>query len=458
MVERVESSPATAAPSRASSQERWPSRDSLGMPHRGTWMHQFVLMWGCWLVRGYYRMETRGEPFPEDEPVLLVQNHNNGLCDAHFLMSSTNRPIRILVKYTLMKVPLIGWMLRGMHAVPMYRKKDGVDTRKNAGAFEAIDQALQENTVVALFPEGESLNAIGLRELRSGVARMAVSAIDASDEDLGLLVVPLGVTYENRDRFRSRASSLIGPAIDVSEVLAPVGTDNARTASQVLMKEVRKQLENLIYHATSPEEHEAVCALERLMPCDDAPLGIRRQRAAQAIRRDTREGAAERHVLVGKLGTSLERGRLTGDDVLADRPGFLVTWGTFFALLPLLAVGLIAWCIPLIGALIFAKFRRTPDKKVTLHVLGGFAGFVLWIPILTLILCFGFGWWGLLFAAAIFAIGLKTFIPVVDRMLGLRGDIIRRALHRSPSEIESLRDAIRSIREAYPGAASGAAA
>ena len=415
-------------------------------------MHKFVLAWGSWLVRGYYRMETRGEPFPESEPVLLVQNHNNGLCDAHFLMSSTNRPIRILVKYTLMKVPLIGWMLRGMHAVPMYRKKDGVDTRKNAGAFEAIDQALKESTVIALFPEGESLDAIGLRDLRSGVARMAVSAIDASDEDLGLLIVPLGVTYEDRDRFRSRASSIIGAPIDVGQVLAPVGTDNARTASQVLMKEVRAQLMRLIFHANSPEEHRAVCALERLVPMDEAPLGIRRQRAAQAIRNDTREGAAERHALVSELGQSLERGRLTGDDVLAERPGFLATWGAFFALLPLLAICLLAWSVPILGAISFAKFRRTPDKKVTLHVLGGFTGFVVWIPLLTLLLCWGFGWWGILLSTVIFAIGLKTFVPVVDRMLALRGQIIRRALHRSPSEIESLRDAIRSIREAYPGA------
>lgn len=453
MVERVESPPVSAAQSAVSPYERWPSRDSLGTPHTGTWMHKFVLLWGSWLVRGYYRMETRGEPFPEKEPVLLVQNHNNGLCDAHFLMSTTNRPIRILVKYTLMKVPLIGWMLRGMHAVPMYRKKDGVDTRKNAGAFEAIDQALKENTVIALFPEGESLDAIGLRELRSGVARMAVSAIDASEQDLGLLIVPLGVTYENRDRFRSRASSIIGEPIDVDEALAGVGTENARTASQVLMKEVRKRLESLIFHATSPEEHRAVCALERLVPMDDVPLGIRRQRAARALRKDTRPDAAARHALVSELGASLERGRLTGDDILAERPGFLGTWGAFFSLLPLCAVNLLAWGVPILGALTFARFRRTPDKKVTLHVLGGFAGFVFWIPLLTLILCFGFEWWGIPISAAVFAIGFATFVPVVDRVLALRGDIIRRALHRSPEEIESLREAVRSIREAYPGAA-----
>lgn len=432
--------------------DRWPSRDSVGGPrHEGTWMHKFVLEWGNWLVRGYYDVEMRGEPFPKDTPVLLVQNHTNGLCDAHFLMSSTTRPIRILVKYTLMKTPLIGWMLRGMHAVPMYRKKDGVDTRKNAGAFEAIDEALRERTVIGLFPEGESLNATALRDLHSGVARMAVSAVDASDHDLGLQIVPIGLTYEERDRFRSHASAVIGKAIDVGPILEPVGTDNMRRASRALMTHIEAGMSGLILNAASEEEFDAVVALERLLPSDERPLGVRRREAADALRSDTGPDAGKRREAITDLGSRFADARLRSDDVLGERPGFVATHAPLLWLVPLFLVGLIAWLPSIVLALVFSRFRKTPDKLVTLRVLGGFTGFCTWVPILTLILAWTKGWIGVVAAAALFAVTWKTFTWTIDRLFEVRAKRICRAFHSRPEEIGGLRDAIGAIRSAFAG-------
>ena len=212
--------------------DAWPDRDANGGdPALSTALYRGIVRWTSWLVRGYYRVDVRGAEFAEGPPTLLVQNHTNGLVDAHMLMASTTRPIRVLVKYKLMTTPFIGWVLRATGAVPMYRKKDGVDTRQNAKSFEAIDRALREDrSVIALFPEGESLDAIGLRELRTGVGRMAISAEASKEGGIGLRVVATGVTYERRDRIRSRASVLIGEPIEVAEVLRRAKAE-ARTSA-----------------------------------------------------------------------------------------------------------------------------------------------------------------------------------------------------------------------------------
>ena len=68
----------------------WPDRDaSGGDPALSTALYRGIVRWTSWLVRGYYRVDVRGAEFAEGPPTLLVQNHTNGLVDAHMLMAST---------------------------------------------------------------------------------------------------------------------------------------------------------------------------------------------------------------------------------------------------------------------------------------------------------------------------------------------------------------------------------
>lgn len=435
----------------------WPSRDTYpGDPERASLVYRGVVRWGHCLVRGYHRFELRGHAFPEEAPVLLVQNHTNGLCDAHFLMTAGKRPIRILVKYKLMTTPLFGWLLRRMDAVPMYRKKDGVDTRQNQKSFEAIDEALAEGSVIALFPEGESLDAIGLRGLRTGVARMAISAEGAREGGIGLRIVPLGVTYERRDRYRTVASGVIAEPIDVAAVLEGLPADEPRAQVTGLMDAIRERLEGVVFSAESPEEYETVCALERILPADDTPLGLRRKDAARRLRGDRSGSADQRAEMARKIGQSLEGARLRGEDILGERPGVAGTWGPLLWIVPVVMVFGVLMLPPILAGAQLARLRKTPDKMVTLRVtftylLGAAwsAGLFLWL------LLTGAG-----VAATFVAIGFavltmtRLWPRTMDAFLRARGRIARRALEPGggSEEIEALRAGIRSIREGYGAA------
>ena len=428
----------------------WPPRDSMpGDPAKSGFIYRRIIWWGGLLVRTYHRVEVVGEAIPDSTPVLAVQNHTNGLLDAHILMCTTPRPLRLLVKYTLISAPIIGWMLRQIDAVPVYRQKDGVDTRKNAESFEAINQTLRDRAVIALFPEGESLNSIRLRKLRTGVARMAVNAELSVEGGIGVQIVPVGVTYDHRDRLRSLASAIVGPPIDVAPILAECGGEPSRETIRAILARTAEEMQKLILQSDSQEEYDTAVALERLLPTSNPPLGVRRQRAQVALRADQSSKAPERQEAIRELGQRFEAARLTGDDILGPTPSFSETYGPLIFWLPVLLFCLPFWIPIALFAVFISKFPKSPDKVVTLRVLFGYVALVLMIPVVILIGALLGGWWGGGIAIASYWLAAQTFVPALDQWHSSTKRMGRRALETDPEALESLRASVRSIREAY---------
>ena len=427
--------------------EIWPADRGVGLAYRG------IVRWGGTLSKAYYRYRITGAAFPDDAPVLLVQNHTNGIVDAYALLITTRRRIRILVKYKLMTTPLLGWMLRRMEAVPLYRRKDGVDTRKNAEAFAAINVALRERSVIALFPEGESLTSIGLRSLKSGVARMAISAEQSLEGGIGLKIVPLGTTWEDRDRIRTRMSAIIGEPIDVGAELAAIHTQDPRERVESLLKRVEESLQALILHADTDEEHRAAVALERIHASDDTPLGLRRKAALRALRSDRdrdHTGALERLRLVTDLGDALHKGRLSGDDLTDEAPSAGSILLSLAVLLPAAILGLPVLGLPSLAAVLISRMRRTPDKLVTLRLIPGSCVYLLWGALLTAVAA---SLSGPLLGALVLGLFI-LYVPlgprILDGLFSVRRAVLRRALERRPSDLQALQQNILSIRRALP--------
>lgn len=446
-------SPAPMSAPQPLTSDRWPNRDAVkGDPRLSPWIYRAIVRWSSFMVRGYHRTEIRGEQIPIEGPILLVQNHSNGLCDAHFPLASTPRPIRLLVKYKLMKMPFIGWILRTTRAVPMYRMKDGVDTRQNASSFEAIDEALHERTIIALFPEGESLDAIGLRSLRSGVGRMAVSGVETYEGELGLMVVPIGVTYEDRDRYRCLASVIIGAPIDVAEIINKIPEEETRPRITAVMRVIRASMRELIPNAESPDEYNAMVALERLLPRDDAPLGMRRRRALEVLRADTSADAEARATSIVKLTAPLTTARLSGDDIMGEAPGLGATFGPLLYLAPLFLMGILTWGLPMPFGWMVSRRRKSPDKLVTVRMMFSFAGLLVWAPVMLLLGALAQGWVGALTAAAIAVASILTFPAVTDGLHRVRARMLHRSIAANEEGLTSYRDSITSIRRVYGGA------
>ncbi len=172
-------------------------------------------------VRWYYRaVEFDGvERIPVIGPTLLVVNHPNELMDAIFAGLVAPRQLTFTGKATLFEHPIANAFLRHMRVVPLRRSQDerhhdatsGPDATRNTDAFAAIHTALAAGQMVLVFPEGRSWDEPRLAPIKTGAARMALSAQDAGIRDV--TIVPIGINYERKDGLRSRVLVEVGEPI-----------------------------------------------------------------------------------------------------------------------------------------------------------------------------------------------------------------------------------------------------
>ena len=158
----------------------------------------------------FRRIEVQGlERAPRTEPVIFAVNHPNGLVDPLFVLCYVGRPVSFLGKAPLFRYPVIGWFARKLETIPVYRKQD--DTKgSHRETFEKSRDVLRRGGTIAIFPEGTTHDDPQLRELKTGAARIALSAGVGE-----AFVVPTGIYYTAKHVFRSAALVVFGEPLRV---------------------------------------------------------------------------------------------------------------------------------------------------------------------------------------------------------------------------------------------------
>ena len=172
------------------------------------------------LLLGFYRrVEVHPRrPDLDGRPVLIVANHFNGFVDPVMLVRVLGRVPRFLAKSTLWNVVVARPFLALAGVIPVYRQADvGTATSANASTFTACHEVLAERGVVAIFPEGTTHDRPQLAPVRTGAARIALGAKAAGVE--GLVILPVGLTFDDKIALRSRALARIGEPIDLDAEL-----------------------------------------------------------------------------------------------------------------------------------------------------------------------------------------------------------------------------------------------
>lgn len=176
---------------------------------------------------------------PANGPMLLVANHPNALVDAMAVAVAVRRRVLLTAKATLFEQPALAALLRAVGVVPLRRAKDeqgasagsALSAARNADAFAAVTTALARGGAVLVFPEGISHDAPTLAPLRTGAARMALRAHAAGVR--ALRVVSIGMTYEEKERPRSRLLVRIGEPLELDAWLAAHGSDAAALTAEL---------------------------------------------------------------------------------------------------------------------------------------------------------------------------------------------------------------------------------
>lgn len=217
-------------------------------------------------LRIYFeRIEVAGlEHVPLDKPVIFVQNHPNALVDPVFLLCLAPRRVSFLAKAPLFHMPVIGYFVKELDSLPVYRRQDeGGDMRKNQETFVAARKLLAGGGTLGIYPEGMSHDAPGLKPIKTGAARIALGAI-STGEVSDLQIVPAGLYYTSKTHFRSSALLYFGNPITVEPVkLEPDGSP-PRDAVRNLSNQIEKALREVILDAQHEEELLMTARAERI--------------------------------------------------------------------------------------------------------------------------------------------------------------------------------------------------
>jgi 1-acyl-sn-glycerol-3-phosphate acyltransferase len=382
-------------------------------------------------LRLFYRVKVNAPATEPEGPVLFVGNHPNGLIDPGLVFILTRRKVTFLAKAPLFKMPVIGWLLKGLDALPVYRKQD--DPTKmggNEGTLEAAKGALVQGRAITIFPEGKSHSEPGLAELKTGAARIA---LNAAREGAPVRIVPVGLTYAEKHAFRSEVLIDVGPAIDVRAFL-PTDAAAEPEAARALTARIAEGLRAVTLNLEQWEDLPLVQLAEQLYAFKQGgTLDAERlrlwARGVQLFRAQEPERFERVRANLASFKRRMELVQATGPEDLAlvYRPGNVVPFALKNLLrvvlgLPLFALGLVLFWLPY--QLPRAASRKAElDVQATVKFLTAFVVALLWWGALTAAAGFWGGMpWGVAVFLAVPPLALFT-LYFAERWESLRHDI-----------------------------------
>jgi glycerol-3-phosphate O-acyltransferase / dihydroxyacetone phosphate acyltransferase len=416
----------------------------------------------CWV---FYRIDRVGE-LPADGAALLLPNHPNALLDPAVVWATAGRDVRFLAKSTLFD-GAFRIILEGAGAIPVYRKLDqGVDTSRNAATFSAVSAALAAGDAVCIFPEGISHSTGRLEPLRTGAARMALAA---EREGVAVKLVPVGLNFDRKMAFRSRATIVFGQPFSSHDLL-PADDALYAAAVRALTERIADHMRLLLVEADPKADAALVDRVDRLYAAarsrpSDPRERLTRRRVIAAGMEQLREADPERYeavlIQLRRYDDRLKRFGLRDRHLdwqvsTADAAVFAAReLALGFFLLPLCLIGLILFFVPYqLTGIIARRITRERDVIATAQVFTGAAIYAAWLAAIG-----GLVWWAagrtaglatvlampVVALAALFAIERETAVLDAVRawwLLRRARDDTRQRLRRTRSELADVLDEV----------------
>ena len=201
------------------------------------------------------------ENLPASGPLILTPNHPNGLLDPMLLKDySLPFPVRFIAAIFLFRIPVLGWILRRVRAIPVVRHKDATGAIDYAQFFSAVVDALAAGDRLVIFPEGVSASQPYMAPLRTGPARMF---FQARERDCTPRIVPVGLNYERGEVFRSSVLISIAPPIDTAPFEATYRADPL-AAVRALTEEIKRVLGRHVFQTETFRDRKLMLLLDHL--------------------------------------------------------------------------------------------------------------------------------------------------------------------------------------------------
>ena len=183
-----------------------------------------------------FRFDVRGaEHVPASGGAIICSNHVS-FFDFTFLGLGAlpqHRLVRFMAKAAVFSHWFSGRFMRAMRHIP-------VDRKAGAAAFESAVRALKDGEVVGIFPEATISTSFTVKDLKAGVARMAI--------DSGVPVIPAAVWGGHRVATKGHKVEL-RRGVPVTVILGEPITPEPGERAQALLRRIRSAMEALLDEA-----------------------------------------------------------------------------------------------------------------------------------------------------------------------------------------------------------------
>lgn len=189
-----------------------------------------VVMPNSWL-NPLWKFTTSGE-LPDDmrKPYVVVANHESFV--DMLLLSHLPTEMKYLSKIEIMKIPVLGQLMRLARDIPLVRG----DAKSGVAALAIARERLEQRTSVLVFPEGTRSKTDELREFSAGAFKLAIEG--------GYDILPLAI-HGTRGCLQ-KDSWVQGKAAAEVRVLAPISTEGLTKAD---LPDLRDRVRNIIIEA-----------------------------------------------------------------------------------------------------------------------------------------------------------------------------------------------------------------
>lgn len=132
---------------------------------------EFVLrLYVVLICKVFYSLKVKNSKnVPQEGPCVIVANHVT-LVDWLFLASGTDRPVRFVMIHTYYNLPIVHYLFKDGGAIPIGSGRSHPELLKQA--FESIHQALLNDEMVIIFPEGKLTSDGQVDDFKRGIEKI----------------------------------------------------------------------------------------------------------------------------------------------------------------------------------------------------------------------------------------------------------------------------------------------
>jgi 1-acyl-sn-glycerol-3-phosphate acyltransferase len=222
---------------------------------------------GFWHNNVYYRrvIIVGSENISPDDYLIFAPNHQNALMDALAVLFTNNRQLIFLARADIFKRKFIASILYFLKILPVYRIRDGIENvRGNDVIFDKTIDAIKHKNGIGILPEGNHEGLRRLRQLKKGICRIAFQAEEATDFNLNIKIIPVGLEFSHYSRIRQVLTVVYGKPIEVSQFEGSY-KENPQKALNELRELLSVEMEKNMVHIESDEDYEAIDELRNLI-------------------------------------------------------------------------------------------------------------------------------------------------------------------------------------------------